>query len=474
MDNQALTFIPAHQLTRLIADRKISSVELTEFFLRRIEQINPSINAYLTVDGDQALDQALKADQDTQQKSDIGPLHGIPIGIKDLTETAGLRTTFGSKIHEDYIPKVDDLTASKIRSSGAIILGKTNTPEFGHSATTENVLGDACRNPWDISKTSGGSSGGATAGLAAGLHPIASGSDGGGSIRIPASFCGVFGIKPTQSRVARNYYPPGGWRMFSQNGPLSNNVRDSAILLEVMAGPDESDPLTIKENVPNFSSELETGIEGLKVGWSPDFGGAPMEEEVQEITASSMKVFSDLGAEVHEIDLDLDHELILQTFDTIWISDQLANFSKYIESHSEVMSSSFLRELKRGTGWTASQLALALRELEWHKHRIDKIVTTFDVLITPTTATTAFKVGERPSIIGGIEVPPWFGFTPFSYPFNMSGHPAASIPCGFNSDGMPVGLQVIGHRWQESKVLGVCSAFEKAKPWAGVHPAISG
>ncbi len=473
MDNQELTFVPAHQLARLITDRQISSVELTEFFLRRIEQINPIINSYLTVDGDQALLHASQADQLVEEKIKSGPFHGVPIGIKDLTETAGLRTTFGSKIYEDYIPTEDDLTASRIRKSGAIILGKTNTPEFGHSATTENMLGDACRNPWDISKTSGGSSGGATAGLASGLHPIATGSDGGGSIRIPASFCGVFGIKPTQSRVARNYHPPGGWRMFSQNGPLSNSVIDAAILLEVMAGPDESDPLTIKENAPNFTEGLKKGVKGLKVGWSPDFGGAPVEKEVHEITSTAVQVFSELGAEVEEVNLDLDHELILRTFDTIWISDQVANFGKYIDSYSEILSSTFLRELKRGTGWTASQLALALRELEWHKHRINNIVTAYDVLITPTTATTAFKVGERPSKINGIEVPPWFGFTPFSYPFNMSGHPAANVPCGFSNEGMPVGLQITGHKWQESKVLRVCHAFERAKPWSGVRPEIS-
>ena len=473
MDQRELAFTPAWRLREMVAAREVSPVELTQLYLRRIDVMNPTLNAYLTVGGEQALASAREAEAAVGRGDELGPLHGVPMGIKDLTETAGLRTTQGSAFFKDNVPEKDELTAARVRASGAIILGKTNTPEFGHSATTENMLGDACRNPWDPARTAGGSSGGTAAGLAAGLHPLATGSDGGGSIRIPASLCGVYGIKPSQGRVARPYYPPGGWRSFSQNGPLSNTVRDAAILLGVMAGPDASDPPAMPGPVPDFTAGLDAGVRGLRVGWSPDLGGLAVDPEVRALTEKAVAVFEELGATVEEADVQLDHEMVMETFNTIWITDMVATSGKFLASDPDALTPSLREQLELGAAWPASRLALALRELEWHRARVDAVVTAYDVFVTPSTATAAFPVGERPSVIDGHDVVPWWGFTPFSYPFNMSGHPAASVPCGFTSEGLPVGLHIVGHLGGESMVLRVSAAFEQAQPWSGRRPDIS-
>ncbi len=473
MDDRELAFTPAWRLREMIGAREVSPVELTELYLRRIDALNPQLNAYLTVDGDRALVDARKAETAVVSGGDLPVLHGVPIGIKDLTETAGLRTTNGSALYKDYVPKADELTAARVRASGAVILGKTNTPEFGHSATTENMLGDPARNPWDTERTPGGSSGGTAAGLAAGLHPIATGSDGGGSIRIPAALSGVFGIKPTQDRIARPYQPPGGWRPFSCNGPMSNDVRDAAILLGVMAGPDASDPRAMPGPVPDFTAELNAGVEGMRIGWSPDLGGGPVDPEVRAVTAAAVGAFAELGANVEAAKVDMDLQQVFETWDTIWISDLLAGAGNRLAEHADELTPSYREQLERGVPWPASRLSLALRELEWHRARIDALVTSYDLLVTPTTATSTFPIGQRPSVIDGKQVEPWWGFTPFSYPFNVSGHPAASIPCGFTAGGLPVALQVVGHQGAESTVLRACAAFERARPWTGTRPAVS-
>ncbi len=226
MAHDELAFTPAWRLSELIRQRELSSIELTRHLLERIQRHNPKLNAFLTVSADEAVAASERAHDQLMRGEDLGALHGIPLSIKDLVATQGIRTTRGSRIFQDDVPEQDDILVERIRAAGAIILGKTNTPEFGHRGTTENLLGDACRNPWNLELTAGGSSGGAAAALAAGLGPLATGSDGGGSIRIPAAFCGVFGIKPTQGRVPRLYPTPGGWGMFSQNGPMGRDVRD--------------------------------------------------------------------------------------------------------------------------------------------------------------------------------------------------------------------------------------------------------
>jgi Asp-tRNA(Asn)/Glu-tRNA(Gln) amidotransferase A subunit family amidase len=270
-----LTFTPAWRLSELVRRHAVSPVEITEHFLRRSEALNPHLNAYLTICADQAMAAAQAAENASNEGRDLGPLHGVPIAIKDLNPTKGIRTTRGSLVYKDWIPDEDDPVVERVRRAGAIIIGKTNTPEFGARGTTENRLGPACRNPWDTTRTAGGSSGGAAAALAAGLCPLATGSDAGGSIRIPGSFCGVYGIRPTQGRVPRLYKVPGGWGALSQNGPMSHSVRDAALLLQVIAGPDPRDPTSLHEPPPDFQAAAASAdVKGLHIVWSPDLGYA--------------------------------------------------------------------------------------------------------------------------------------------------------------------------------------------------------
>ncbi len=306
-------------------------------FFQRIEKFNPSINAYLTLSHEQAIASAKKADEAVINGMELGPLHGIPISVKDLESTEGMRTTLGSLIFKDTIPKSDTLVVKRIKNSGAIILGKTNTPEFGLSGTTENRLGDACRNPWDISKTAGGSSGGAGSALASGLCTLASGSDGGGSIRIPSSFCGVYGIKPTQGRVPR-YGGMGApaFSQFSQPGPMARTVKDSVTLLQILAGPDLNDYACLKREAPIFSEALDGNVKGMRIGWSSDFGYASVDPEVMDITLKAVKTFEQLGSIVEEVDLCFDDPFT--HFFNIFSSDVYAAFGNLIRENSSNLS----------------------------------------------------------------------------------------------------------------------------------------
>ena len=273
-----LAFAPATELRQLIAAGQVSCVELTELFYHRIAELNPQLNAYLTLCPEQALAAAGQAPGCPAAGESLGPLHGIPVSVKDLELTQGVTSTLGSALFHDRIPEYDSVVVERVKAAGAILLGKTNTPEFGLSGTTENKLGEPCRNPWDPARTPGGSSGGAAAALAAGLCTLATGSDGGGSIRIPASFSGLFGIKPSQGRVPRygGYGQPAA-NHFSQSGPMSRTVADTALLLQVLAGPDSRDPTSIRETPPDFAAGLGNGVRGWRIAWSPDLGYAGVE-----------------------------------------------------------------------------------------------------------------------------------------------------------------------------------------------------
>ena len=467
-----LAFTPAWQLRDWVAQQQVSPVELVELYLRRIEALNPKLNAFLTICADEALAEARAAEEAVVQGRSLGPLHGVPVPIKDLAQTRGIRTTRGSLVFRDYVPDTDEPMVERIREAGAIILGKTNTPEFGHRGTTENLLGDPCRNPWDLERTSGGSSGGAAAAVAAGLCPLAQGSDGGGSIRIPASFCGVYGIKPTAGRVPRPYRAPGGWNVISQSGPLSRTVRDAAMLLQVMSGPHADDALSITEPPPDFLEALSGGISGLRIAWSPDLGGIPVDPEVRAKAEEGTRAFSELGAGVEETDFTLDGDLARGTFKTIFLSDMDATFGRLLDRQPELLMPSMRAWLEEAREWPAARLARALRDLEWHRARMEALFREYDLLLTPTMAVPAFPVEQWPQEIGGVPVDGLWAFNPFCYLFNMTGQPAASIPCGFSSEGLPIGLHIVGRKGDEVTVLRASAAFEEARPWAHLRPPV--
>lgn len=471
MSDEELAFTPAWRLREMVANRKVSPVQLVEFYLRRIDELNPRLNAYLTIMADEALASAKAAEQAVLRGGNLGPLHGVPISIKDLELTRGTRTTFGSYIFKDRVPDSDSIVVERVRRSGAIILGKSNTPEFGLSASTENRLGEPCRNPWDTTRTPGGSSGGAGAALAAGLCPLAVGSDGGGSIRIPCSFTGTYGIKPTQGRVPRygSYGKPAP-NPFAQSGSMANTVRDAALLLQVLCGFDSRDPVSLRVPSPDLDSGLDRGVKGLRVGWSADLGYAAVDPRVVEVTSQAAKIFGELGATLDEAKLEVGDPF--PNFWTVFATNAYTSYAWLLEERAADLADYTREAFEFGAGTTGREYAAALRYIDGLRCRADDLMEQFDLVATPVTAVPAFPIGQRPKTIAGRKVDPLWGVMPFTFIFNMTGQPAASIPCGF-IEGLPVGLQVVGRRGEDATVLRASAAFEQSRPWLDRHPAIS-
>jgi aspartyl-tRNA(Asn)/glutamyl-tRNA(Gln) amidotransferase subunit A len=471
MNDADLAFTPTHQLRELIATKKVSPVEVTELYLQRIEALNTRLNAYLTVTADLALAAAREAEKAVLAGESLGPLHGVPISIKDLEVTRGVRSTMGSLIFKDTVPEMDSLVVERVRQAGAVMLGKTNTPEFGLRGTTENRLGDACRNPWNRERTTGGSSGGAGAAVAAGLCSLATGSDGGGSIRIPSSFCGVYGIKPTQGRVPRF----GGLgrpvvAQFSQSGPMARTVRDAAILLQVLAGPDPRDVSCMPEVAPDFVAALDGSVQGLRLGWSPDFGYAAVDPEVVQVTSQAAQVFEALGCRVEEANIVLEEPF--PPFWTIFGTNAYAGYGHLFEEQGELLTTYARETMAFGKQVSGADYARALLYVDQIRAKFALLMQTYDLILTPTMAVPAFPIGQEPKTIAGREVDAFWGYLPFTYPINMAGHPAASVPCGFSADGLPIGLHIIGRRGDEATVLRASAAFEEARPWADKRPPV--
>ena len=472
MDND-IAFVPATELRTLIATGQVSPVEATEQYLRRIESLDSRLNSYLTVSADEALESAKAAEQAVVRGDSLGPLHGLPISIKDLEMTGGIRSTSGSLVFKDRVPADDSLVVERVRKAGAVILGKTNTPEFGLLGHTENRLGDHCRNPWNTERTTGGSSGGAGASVAAGLCSLATGSDGGGSIRIPCSFCGVYGIKPTQGRVPRytGVAGPPVANQTSQSGPMTRTVRDSAMLLQVLAGQDPRDPASLRDEPADYAAAADRGVRGLRIAWSPDFGYGAVDPEVKEVASEAAQIFEELGCTVEETDLGLDQHF--DTFWTIFTANIYVASGQLLEDNPEDLTWYARDCIERGMKVTGAEYTRALGEVDRLKARFADLYESYDLIMSPTVSTTAFPVGEPPKTIGGREVHWFWGYLPYTFPINLIGHPAASVPCGFSSERLPIGLHVIGRRGDEATVIAASAAFEQARPWIDYKPPVS-
>ncbi|MEX2246163.1 MAG: amidase [Dehalococcoidia bacterium] len=463
-----IAYMPAVEIAAAVRARKLSPVEVTRALLARIGALNPALNAYVLVTADAALQRAKAADDAVVRGGALGPLHGVPVSIKDLFDVDGLPTTKGSLIYKDKVARGYEYSVKRLFDAGAIMLGKTNTPEFGMLPTTENALFGAAYNPWDLTRTPGGSSGGAASAVAAGLGPIAHSSDGGGSIRIPASFCGVFGIKPTYGRVPRN---PGGWSTLTHRGPITRTVADAALALDVMTGPESGDPFTVPALGRSYLDGLDAGVGGLRVAWSPDLGYALVEPEVRAICETAAKSFADLGCTVEEASPGFPNPSTDQTFmtlaasaDAVWLRELTTEQLAQVGEPAKVF-------LAFGSNTTGVEYARAneRRMAIWHAmHRFHE---TYDLLLTPSLSVTAFPVGQPPTKVGDADFPP-FGWSPFTVPFNMTGQPAAVVPCGFDAHGLPVGLQIVGRAYRDDVVLRAARAFEQAHPWAHHRPPI--
>jgi aspartyl-tRNA(Asn)/glutamyl-tRNA(Gln) amidotransferase subunit A len=467
-----LAFAPAYELKRLIAEKQVSPVELTEMYFRRIDRLNSQLNSYLTLVHDEALAAAKSAEDAVVRGDRLGPLHGLPISIKDLEPTKGIRTTKGSLAFKDWVPDKDSIVVERVRRSGAVILGKTNTPEFGYRGTSENLLGDPCYNPWNPERTAGGSSGGAGASVVAGLCALAQGSDGGGSIRIPASFCGVYGIKPTLGRVPlfAGDGTPDTHNHLSQPGPMTRTVRDSAMLLQALSGYDSRDSGSIRQEPPDFVAALDRDISGLRIAWSPDYGYAAVDQEVVEVTSRAATAFEQMGCSVDDSSISLD-----APFEAFWTIFSAVGYTRYgnLLDQEEPLTDYARECLQYGATVTAAQYAGALAYIDGLKQQYADLFEEYDLLLSPVTAVTAFPPYDRPDLIAGREVDPFWGFLPFTYPINMIGNPAASIPAGLSSDGMPIGLHIVGRSGDEATVLAASAAFEQARPWVDQRPQVS-
>ena len=473
--DENLAFEPATRIGELIKSKELSPVEITKLYLERIEKLDSNLNSYLTVTADIALRAAQNAEDKLVNGDELGALHGIPISIKDLQMTKGVRTTGGSLAYKDRVPEADCAVVERVLEAGAIMLGKTNSPEFGLLGANENRLGDPCRNPWNVDRTSGGSSGGAGASIVAGLTSLATGGDGGGSIRIPASFNGTYGIKPTQGRVSSFSGVPGSplANYTSQQGPLTRTVQDAALLLQVMAGYDSRDPGSLRSSVPNFLESVTRGVSGLKIGWSPDYGYAAVDSEVLTISESAANVFTELGCTVIESDIKL--EGAFDTWFTLFAAGAYATQGHLLDDEEDPLTWYAKYTIEHGSKTTGSDYVRAVGErdrmIQLFADEFDK----FDVILSPTMAVTAFLTDAYPETIGGQKPypsPEW-GFLPFTHPINTIGYTAASVPCGFDSDGMPVGLHIVGKPGDEETVLAVSAAFEEARPWIQHRPPIS-
>ncbi len=469
MSNDLLALTPAWELAELVRTKKLSPVEIVDNLLQRISSLNPKLNAYLTVTEAEARSAAQAAEEAVMKGEELPLLHGVPVSIKDLHVTKGIRTTRGSLACKDFVPDEDEVVVERLRRAGAIVLGKTNTPEFGQSMTTENRLGDHCRNPWNVERTTGGSSGGAAAAVAAGLGPLALGSDGGGSIRIPAGFCGVYGLKPTQGRVPV-YTGLNAMPLFAVSGPITRTVRDAALMLDVMAGHDRRDPTCLRQRPPRFLDALDGELGGLVVAWSSDLGYAGVDPQVRSVAQSAAHVFQSLGCHVEEATPASGEPFSI--FATIVLADTYAALGHLLEEHAEQLMPYVKSTLEVGGRVTGYEYSRALGALACFRMHMVEFFERYDLLLTPTSAVPAFPVGQRPREIDGREVDRLWGSCPFTTSFNLTGQPAATVPCGFSADGLPIGLQIVGRWGDEVTVLRASAAFERARPWAHRAPPL--
>jgi len=473
VDATELCYTSASELGRLYRSRELSPVEVTDAVLARIERLNPKLNAFLTVTADLAREQAKASEARAVRGELIGPLDGIPYSLKDLEPTAGIRTTFGSRWFVDNVPTEDGTVAARLKRTGAVLLGKTNTPNFGYKDMCDNMIGPPCSNPWKLDRTSGASSGGAGAAVAAGLGPIAHGSDGAGSIRIPSALCGIFGIKPSFGRVP--YAPTADlFAARSHNGPMTRTVRDAATLLQAMAGPDPRDPLSIDAPPDEYLAACEGDLTGLRVAWSGDLRYGPVDPEVRSIAEAAAKRFTAFGCTLEE---DAPAWPNPREFHkTIYEVSQAGRQIERYEEHPDWIEATLEQMIQHAKQVSALEHSKALLQrtvLYEHAHRFFE---TYDLLLTPQMPVGAWSKEpgpeEGPREIGGRPTPTMFDRLPFTYPFNLTGQPAATVPCGFTSEGLPVGLQIVGRWHAETTVLRASACFEAAQPWAAARPPL--
>ncbi len=459
----------ALEIAALVRAKQVSPVELTERMLARIEALNPRLNAFCLVTHDVARRAAREAEIAVMKGEPLGALHAVPVSVKDVIYTRGVRTTGGSRLFAEVVPEEDAVAVARLRASGAVLLGKTTTSEFGHKAVTESPLFGSTRNPWNPELTPGGSSGGAAAAVAAGLGPAGLGTDGGGSIRIPAAFCGVYGFKPSWGRVPQH---PGfpGWDYLGCTGPITRTVRDAALVLDVIAGGDDRDRYSLPRDRSTYLGACDEQVKGFHVAWAPDLGYAAVDPAVHTLCESAAAEFESLGCHVEVVNPGWENPE--ETFSTLVAAQFYAHWSDRLPAAEALLDASLVKFIRRGGSVSARDYIVAGERAKAYWTEVQSFLERFDLLLTPTVAVPPFPASEAPPRdIAGQRVSV-LGWMPFTYPFNVTGQPAASVPAGFTEDGRPVGLQIIGRRHADRAVLAASAAYEAACPWSDRRPPL--
>jgi len=447
------------ELAPKIKARKISPVELTRSVLDRIDALDPILNAYITVDSEGALKAARTAERQIARGKYLGPLHGIPISLKDLYQTKGLRTTAGSKILHDWVPDADATAVSNLRAAGAIIVGKTNLHEFAFGATTQNPHFGGTRNPYNTDRIPGGSSGGSAAALAADMCIASTGSDTGGSIRTPSALCGTVGLKPTYGRVSLHGIVPLAWSL-DHVGPMTKCVRDAALMLSAMAGHDQKDPASARERVPGFARMLKDDVKKLRIGIEPSFCFGGVDGEVADSLKSALTLFEKLGARIVEVSLpnveltSVIESIIITTEPAAYHEDNLRNRPADFGDDVRAL-------LEAGAGFPAIHYLKAQRLRSIIQKEFAAAFRRIDIFALPGAAVTAPPIGATTVSVGGMQTDLGMALLRFPCPSNLTGLPAISIPCGLDSDGLPMGLQLVGKAFDEATILRAAFVFEK-------------
>ena len=452
----------AVELLNRFRDKSLSPVEVTEDALLRIERYNPAVNAYCHVDHEGALQAAKASEQRWLKGQPCGALDGVPASIKDLTLTRGMPTRKGSRTTSALGPwEVDAPFTGFMRQAGAVLLGKTTTPEFGWKGVTDNPLYGITRNPWDTRLTAGGSSGGAAAAASLNLGVLHQGSDAGGSIRIPCAFTGTFGIKPTFGYVPQ--WPASSMTILSHLGPMTRTVEDAVLMLQTVAQPDPRDGLIGAPRSTPWLPESDS-LKGMRIAYSPDFGHVKVDPQVASVVARAVARLVELGAQVEQIDPGFSDPL--DTFNTLWFAGAARLAGQLDSAQRDLLDPGLQRIAALGERITLREYSAALEARAALVAQMAAFHQRYDVLVSPMLPITAFAAGHNVPPDSGLTE--WMHWTPFSYPFNLTQQPAASVPCGLAQNGLPVGLQVVGARFADDQVLRVCRAYEKH--FAATHP----
>lgn len=467
MTNVDFAYMTAVEMRQLIRDKRASPVEIVEDVLARAESSQSTLNAFVTMTPDRAIRTARRVEAAIMAGTEVGSLAGLPVSIKDLTAVRGVRFTSGSRTLENFIAPLDSPVSERTETQGAPLIGKTTTTEFGCKPSSDSPLTGITRNPWNSGKTAGGSSSGAAASVAAGITPFALGTDGGGSIRIPSSFCGLFGIKAHFGRVP--LFPVTATPTLAHVGPIARSVRDAALLLSAISGYDDRDPTAITGPVPDYVAACNERPQGLRVAWSPTLGYAKPTAEVLEITSIAAASLEELGCNV-EIVEDLFEDPV-----DLWMAEFYAGVGTRLKGplakHRDIIDPAVVDVLQDALSQTIDEYYEKVFLRYEFREKIREFFNKFDLLVTPTTPTPAFDIGRNlPQEFEGSNIVSWIGYT---YPFNLCGVPAASFPCGFTSDGLPVGLQVVARPLRETDIFRLAAAFEAAHPWAERKPLVN-